>query len=82
MIFVKLAKARRVLLRSLNQKPLVRFFLQSLQRFLRGLSLHKVKVCEQDKGYGRKENYSIPKNTLKGRGAESANKLTLVALCF
>ena len=34
-IFVKLRKARRILLRRLDQKPLVRFFLQSLQRILR-----------------------------------------------
>src|ERR1700693_383305 len=34
-ILVELGKARRVLLRLLNQKPLVRFFPQSLQRILR-----------------------------------------------
>jgi hypothetical protein len=34
-ILVKLRKARRVVLRRLDQKPLVRFFPQSLQRILR-----------------------------------------------
>ena len=40
---VEIGKAGGVLLRSLDQKPLVRFFLQSLQRILRGLALHKDK---------------------------------------
>jgi hypothetical protein len=34
-VFVEVCEARRVLLRRLNQKPLVRFFPQSLQRILR-----------------------------------------------
>src|SRR6516162_9871329 len=37
--FVKLRKARRIPLRRLDQKPLVRFFLQSLQQVLRGFCL-------------------------------------------
>ena len=37
--FVKVGKAGGVLLRSFDQKPLVRFFLQSLQRNLRGFGL-------------------------------------------
>jgi hypothetical protein len=34
-VLIKLREARRILLRRLNQKPLVRFFPQSLQRVLR-----------------------------------------------
>jgi hypothetical protein len=37
---VELRKAGRVVLRSFNEKPLVRFFLQSLQRILRGFVFH------------------------------------------
>src|SRR5580658_1511060 len=39
--FVKLRKAGRIVLRSFDQKPLVRFFLESLQRVLRGDAVHK-----------------------------------------
>ena len=39
--FIEIGKAGGVLLRSLDQKPLVRFFLQSLQHILRGPALHK-----------------------------------------
>ena len=50
--FVKVGKAGGVLLRSFDQKPLVRFFLQSLQRILRGFGLHKGKRWGRGKGYG------------------------------
>ena len=36
-VLIKLGKTRGILLRRLNQKPLVRFFLQSLQPVLRGV---------------------------------------------
>src|SRR5579864_2214613 len=52
--FIEVRKASGVLLRSFNQKPLVRFFLQSLQQVLRGLALHKLKRWSYGKGYATK----------------------------
>jgi len=51
---IKVRKASGVLLRSFDQKPLVRFFLQSLQQVLRGLTLHKLKRWRAPKGYAER----------------------------
>src|ERR1039457_4897816 len=57
--FVELGKAGGVLLRSFDQKPLVRFFLQSLQRVLRGLALHKGNAVATRKVTGKKNSTHI-----------------------
>src|SRR5580693_5961207 len=56
---VKVRKASGVLLCSFDQKPLVRFFLQSLQQVLRGLALHKLKRWRDGKGYATKNIESL-----------------------
>src|SRR6202008_2610114 len=72
---IKVRKASGVLLRSFDQKPLVRFFLQSLQQVLRGLTLHKLKRWRRPKGYARKKR-RIPCKIPPTRGARLVN-LTL-----
>src|SRR5579872_335293 len=49
---IEIGKAGGVPLRSFHQRPLVRFFLQSLQRILRGLAVHQIKPSAGGKGYG------------------------------
>src|SRR5579864_1877155 len=56
---IEIRKASGVPLRSFNQKPLVRFFLQSLQQVLRGLTLHKLKRWSHRKGYATKNIESL-----------------------
>ena len=53
-VLVKLREARRVLLRRLDQKPLVRFFPQSLQRDLRAELSYTGITAGNKKSYGRK----------------------------
>ena len=53
---IKVGKAGGILLRSFDQKPLVRFFLQSFLRILRGLAVHKGNALAARKVTGRKNS--------------------------